>query len=64
MDIDISDYYKWLYSTINDLPASNTEIGLDKYGNKYNINNFDSKMQEIYHLKEMMQYKFFVKTIR
>lgn len=64
MNIDISDYYKWLYSTINDLPASNTEIGLDKYGNKYNINNFDSKMQEIYHLKEMMQYKFFVKTIR
>lgn len=64
MNIDISDYYKWLYITINDLPASNMYLGLDKDGNRYNINDFENKMKEIYLLKEMMQYKFFLKIIQ
>ena len=64
MDIEISDYYKYLYSTINELPASNNDISLDKYGNKYNTKNIEGIMKQNYILKEKMQYKFFINPIK
>lgn len=62
MNLEVSSYYKWLYTTIQDLPASNRYIALDKEGNKYKINNLKSEMKKIYSFKEMMQYKFFIKV--
>lgn len=61
MDIEIVDYYKWLYKTIEDLPSTNSFLALDKDSRLYDINNMALKMEEIYRLKEKMQYKFFIK---
>ena len=35
MDVEVSPYYQWLYSTIDKLPASNLYVSVDKYGKKY-----------------------------
>lgn len=61
MDISISDYYKWLYTTINSLPSSNHVVSQDANGNLYYTNNLNSELEKIYNLRKCIQYKFFVK---
>lgn len=62
MDIEISNYYKWLYSTIQELPAYNRYLGIDKKGNKYYIKDLTNEMKTIYSYREKMQYKFFIEA--
>ena len=62
MDIEIQDYYKWLYTTIDELPATNKFLFLDNLGNKYSLNDMSDRQKDIYNLKEMMQYRFFIRT--
>lgn len=62
MDIEISDYYKWLYSTINILPASNLNMSIDNNGNFYYNSSLPNNMKKIYDLKNLMQYNFFIKN--
>lgn len=62
MDIEINDYYKWLYSTINTLPASNLNISIDNKGNFYYNSSLPNNMKKIYDLKNLMQYNFFIKN--
>lgn len=62
MDIEISNYYKWLYSTIQELPAYNRSLALDKEGNKYSIKNLTNQMEIIYSHREKIQYKFFIEA--
>ena len=64
MDVELEDYYKWMYSTIEDLPAVNRFLFLDNKGNKYHINELNSKQKEIYDLKEKLLYKFFIKNTK
>ena len=64
MDIELSSYYKWLYSTTEYLPATNSYMALDKNGNKYNIQELEGNMQRIYKLREYMQYKLFIKPTK
>lgn len=61
LDIELSSYYKWLYSTMNYLPASNFYISLDINGQKYKTDELVGDMKRINKLRENMQYKFFVK---
>lgn len=61
LDIELSSYYKWLYSTMNYLPASNSYISLDFNGQKYKTDELAGDMKRINELRENMQYKFFVK---
>lgn len=63
MDIVLSPYYRWLYSTMNILPASNSYVSIDRDGNKYNNQELNENMQFINKLREHMQYKFFIKSI-
>jgi len=62
LNIDLSSYYKWLYSTTNYLPATNPYMALDTMGRKYKIDELEGNMKIINRLRENMQYKFFVKT--
>lgn len=62
LDIQLSSYYRWLYSTIEDLPASNSYISIDLKGNKYSTEQLENNMKRIYKLRENMQYKFFIKV--
>ena len=61
MDIELSSYYKWLYTTTWSLPATNSYISLDTNGKKYNTQELQEDMQVIYELRKNMQYKFFIK---
>ena len=63
LDIKISDYYKWLYSTTDYLPASNSYVSIDGSGNKYSTEKIEGRIKEIYDLRENMQYKFFIEPI-
>lgn len=62
MDIEISNYYKWQYSTIQGLPAYNPYLGIDKDGNKYFIKDLTNQMKAIYLYREKIQYKFFIEA--
>ena len=61
MDIDLSDYYKWLYSTKDTIGASNRYISINQDGEIFYTNKLEGKMKEINDLRESIQYKLFIK---
>lgn len=61
MNINISQYYKYLHSTKDILPAANYLVSTDLKGNLYNTKELKGKMKEVYDLRECIQYKFFIK---
>ena len=62
LDINLSSYYKWLYSTTEYLPASNLYVSVDINGKKYNTKELEGDMKKMYQIRECMQYKFFINT--
>lgn len=60
MDIEISDYYEWLDTTSDILPASNRLVSCDTEGNLYWTEKLDGEMEEILNLRENMQYKILI----
>ena len=44
MDIEISSYYKWLYTTSEVLPAYNRYVAIDKANNLYKFNELNLEM--------------------
>ena len=60
MDIEISDYYKWLDSTSEILPASNRLVSCDTDGNLFWTNSLDGEMKTVLNLRENMQYKILI----
>ena len=61
MDINISNYYKWLYNTKSIIGASNRFVSVDQNGNIYYTEKLTGKMKKINDFREMVQYKFFIK---
>lgn len=61
MDIKISEYYRWLYTVINNLTSSNHVVSQDAMGNLYYTNSLTDELEKIYNLRKCIQYKFFVK---
>ena len=61
MDIDISNYYKWLYQTRNTTAAFNRYVSIDQEGNIYYTRNLNQEMQDLYELRRAIQYKYFIK---
>jgi len=64
MDIEISDYYKWLYSTRNTIGASNRFVSIDQKGKVYYTDNLTGKMQETNKLRKNIQYNQFIDKIK
>ena len=60
MDIEVSPYYRWLYSTRNTTAAFNRFVSVDQNGNIYYTKNLNKEMQDLYNLRRMIQYKYFV----
>ena len=60
MDIQLSDYYKWLYTTKDVLPNSNYLVTTDSNGKLYYTDDLDGEMKEILNLKEKMQYNILI----
>ena len=60
MDIEIDDYYKWLNSISEIIPASNSYVTADSDGKLYWTENLKGKMKETLDLRENMQYKVLI----
>ena len=61
MDIEISNYYKWLYETKDTIGAANFLVTVDKDGNLYNTNELSGNLKNLYNLRKMIEYKLFVR---
>jgi hypothetical protein len=59
MDLDLSPYYKWLYSTKDVLPSSNFVVSQDNSGTIYYTLELSGEMKEVYDLRRNMQYMLF-----
>ena len=64
MDIKLQNYYQWLYTTIEKLPAVNKNLFLNSKGNEYALSQMNESQKEIYNLKNNMQYKFFLQNTK
>ncbi len=59
MDLNLSSYYKWLYTTIDTLPSSNYVVSVDKNGNLYYTLGLEKEMKDTYELRKKVQYMLF-----
>ena len=59
MDLNISQYYKWLYSTKEVLPSSNFVVSQNKNGEKYFTLALPIEMKNMYNTRKQMQYMLF-----
>ncbi len=59
MDIELSSFYRWLYTTKDVLPSSNQVVSVDISGNKYYTRELKGEMKYIHVLKEKVQYMLF-----
>ena len=60
MGLDISDYYKWLYTTKDILPCTNYLVTSDNKGNLYWTDSLDKEAKEMSDLREKMQYSILI----
>lgn len=59
MDLELSPFYRWLYTTKDVLPSSNFVVAQDKEGKLHWTLNLKDDMKEIYDLRQKVQYMLF-----
>lgn len=59
MNINLTPYYRWLYTTIDTLPSSNYVVSIDKEGNLYYTLGLEGSMKDTYDLRNKVQYMLF-----
>lgn len=59
MDLQLSDYYKWIYTTAKDLPCGNQKIFADTKGNLYTRSELPDSMKKAFTIREQANWKFF-----
>ena len=59
MNVNLSPFYNWLYSTKDVLPSSNYVVSQDKSGKIYYTLGLENEMKEMYELRKKMQYYLF-----
>ena len=59
MDIEVSDYYRWLYSTRNTIGASNRYITIDQDDYIHYTNSLSEKQDKLNKLRHNIQYRYF-----
>lgn len=62
MDINISQYYKWLNKYINIIPAANWYIGMDENGKIYYTEELKEKLEQESTLREFTQWYYFIRN--
>lgn len=60
MDIEVSDYYRWLYSTKDSIPCTNYLVSADSEGNLYWTESLEGDKKEVLDLREKMQYNVLI----
>ena len=59
MDLELSPFYRWLYTTKDVLPSSNFVVAQDSKGKLYYTLGLEGKMKEMYELRKKVQYMLF-----
>ena len=59
MNIEISPYYKWLYTTIDTLPSSNYVVSISNDGQLHYTLGLEGKMKDTYEMRKKVQYMMF-----
>ena len=59
MDIELSSYYKWLYTTIDTLPSSNYVVSISNDGNLHYTLGLEGTMKDTYEMRKKIQYMLF-----
>ena len=62
LDVNVDDYYRWLYSKQDILPGINRIVAFDKTGKLYESENITEEMNDIFETRRQMQYKLFIKN--
>ena len=62
LDVEVDDYYKWLYSKQDILPGINSVISFDKDGKLYYPEEITEEMKDVFETRRQMQYMLFVKN--
>lgn len=60
MDVELSNYYKWMYDSIFELNGYNRYF-FSNDGESYSLSDIDNIEEEVYNLREGLQYKLFYK---
>lgn len=60
MDLELSPYYKWIYTTINTMPAANRHVAVDSEGKIYSTADLPDNMQDIYDKRAIINWNVFV----
>ena len=60
MDIELSPYYRWLYTTIDTLPAANRHVAVDSEGNLYSVSDLPKAMGNMYKKRQLANWNIFV----
>ena len=61
MDIEVSDYFKWIYGTRNIIGASNRYVSINQDGKLFYTNQLKDDMKDIYETRKKVQYKYLIK---
>lgn len=61
MDIEISDYYKWLYDSIETMPTANYVVGVDGEGKLFDTHKLSGNLEKVYNMRRNIEYKLFVR---
>ncbi len=59
MDLELSPFYRWLYTTKDILPSSNFVVSQDSNGKLYYTLGLEDKMKEMFELRRKVQYMLF-----
>lgn len=62
MDINISEYFKWVYSTRNTIGASNRYVSINQQGELFYTSELKGNMKELDELRKKVQYKYLIKS--
>lgn len=60
MDINLSNYYKWLNNIKDTIGAQNHTVTVDNKGNLYYTNQLKGNIKQIYGIRKKVQYKYFI----
>jgi len=60
MDIELSNYFKWLYTTKDIIGASNKFISINQNGELYYTNQLKGDMKKLNDFRYNVQYKYFI----
>lgn len=59
MNIELSSYYRWLYTTIETLPSSNYVVSISNDGKLHYTLGLDGEMKDTYEMRKKVQYMLF-----